>query len=228
MNRLRELIWLSVISGTLAGSTLFALRQWTVIPLITRAEQYETAARASHPDVPPEEEGWQPSGAHKTLFTAGATVLSSIGFAAVLFAVVALSGEQLSPAGGCWWGLGGFVCFVLAPSLGLPPVPPGVAVANLNPRQIWWVATVAATAAGLWLLVRGGRKWRRRLTGALCLLAPHVIGAPRATGETLVPEPLIRQFIIASISTNAVFWILLGSMGGALHQRIASTRDGKV
>lgn len=219
MNRFRELIWLSVISGTLAGLVLFALRQWTVIPLITRAEHYETEARASHPDIPPEDEGWQPSGAKKTLFTAAATVLSSMGFAAVLFAVVALTDERLTAARGLLWGLGGFLCFVLAPSLGLPPVPPGVAVADLQLRQVWWLSTVVVTAIGLWLLMNRRSKWPVRLAGAICLLLPHLIGAPRANGISVVPFPIVRQFILASIWTNAVFWIVLGLIGGAIWER---------
>jgi len=46
----------------------------------------------------------------------------------------------------------GFVAFSLAPAAGLPLGLPGMAAAALEARQIWWVCTVAATAAGLALL----------------------------------------------------------------------------
>jgi len=46
-----------------------------------------------------------------------------------------------------------------------------------------------------------------------------LIGAPIATGHNAVPAQLIRQFTIASLATNAMFWILLGTIGGFIYSR---------
>ena len=138
-------------AGALAGLVLFSVQHFTLIPLIQAAETYE----AAHSDVSHENKGWQPAeGWERTSFTALTTVLTGIGFAAMLFGVMAVSQETINTRHGAAWGLAAFACFSLAPALGLPPQPPGVAVADLQQRQIWWASTVIATAIGLWFLSR--------------------------------------------------------------------------
>lgn len=218
-------MWVALVSGALAGLALFVVQQWTVRPLIEAAEAYETAAHQSHLESLHQDEGWQPaSRLERNLFTALATILSGIGFAAILFGTVALAGKPLTVGRGALWGLAGLACFVLAPALGLPPVPPGVAVANLKARQFWWIATVVATATGLWLLAGQRRNWLLRIGGVICALLPHVIGAPVATGQNFVPAPLLRQFTIASLANQAMFWLLLGTTGGFLSSRSSEAR----
>ena len=212
MNQFRRLMFVVLLSGALAGLVLFVVQNVTVIPLIEKAEAYETAA---HPHA---EEGWQPAqGWERTSLTALGTILSGIGFAAMLFGSMALSGAPVSTRRSALWGLGAFACFGLAPALGLPPQPPGVAVASLYERQLWWVGTAIATAFGLWLLFGRGRTWLLRIGGLVCLVLPHVIGAPVATGENAVPAQLIRQFTIASLASTGVFWLLLGTIGGWMY-----------
>lgn len=224
MSQFRQLMWSALLSGALAGILLFAVRQWTVQPLIEAAEVYERQARQSQPDMVHEDEGWQPaSGLERNLLTAVTTILGGIGFAAVLFGAVALYGKTLTVGRGALWGLAGFACFVLAPALGLPPAPPGVAVAGLEARQFWWTATVVATATGLWLLIGRGRKWLLRIGGMVCLLLPHVVGAPVAPGRIFIPARLVHQFLIASVATNGLFWLLLGTISGFLYSRTAKT-----
>jgi cobalt transporter subunit CbtA len=146
-------------------------------------------------------------------------VLSAIGFAALLFGTLALKPVCLTWRKGALWGLAAFTCIDFAPALGLPPQPPGVAVADLYARQLWWVATVAATAIGFWLLFDNGKPWRIRLIGLAGLILPHAVGAPVATGETPVPAQLVHQFASISILTTGMFWIALGSIGGFLYRR---------
>ena len=133
-------------SGALAGLALFSVQHFTVIALIQAAETYETAhSGAAHEDV-----GWQPTGGWERIsFRALTTMLTGIGFAAMLFGVMALAGETINTRHGAVWGLAAFGCFSLAPALGLPPQPPGVAVADLHQRQLWWAGTVIATAIGV-------------------------------------------------------------------------------
>jgi cobalt transporter subunit CbtA len=208
-------------SGAIAGLALFAVQHFTVRPLIERAEEYEAAehtAGAEHSDGE-----WRPSTSReRTLLTAAATVLSSIGFAALLFGSLALAGRAVDARSGALWGLGGLACFHLAPALGLPPQPPGVPVADTALRQLWWAGTAVATAWALWLILgrRPGRSWLPRIAaGALLLLLPHWIGAPAAPGRSPLPAELMRRFTAVSLATNGMFWILLGSIGGFVHRR---------
>jgi len=95
-------------SGALAGFVLFSVQHFTVIPLIQAAETYE----AAHSDAPHGDEGWQPAERwERTFFTALTTVLTGIGFAAMLFVVMALAGETINTRLGCGVGTSGFCLF---------------------------------------------------------------------------------------------------------------------
>ena len=60
---------------------------------------------------------------------------------------------------------------------------------------------------------------RASITGLLGLILAHVIGAPVATGESLVPTQLVHRFALVSILTTGISWIALGSIGGLLYRR---------
>ena len=155
MNQFRRLMLVALSSGALAGLLLFAVQHFTVVPLIESAEAYENAAHQTAGEAQ-DHEGWQPAdGWQRTSFTALATVLSGIGFGALLFGSLALAGRTVDARRGALWGLAAFACFGLAPALGLPPQPPGVAVADLYARQLWWAGTalaLSAPARGQWHL----------------------------------------------------------------------------
>ncbi|HUQ92604.1 MAG TPA: CbtA family protein [Bryobacteraceae bacterium] len=209
MSQFQKLTLVAIVSGTLAGLVWFALQYFTVLPLIAKAEAYEAAA---HPHPDPEwspKDGWQ-----RNAYTALATVLTSIGFGAILFGAAGIAGRPMNARRGALWGLAAFTSFALAPALGLPPEPPGVAVADLSSRQLWWTCTVIATLGGLALIASGPRSWLLRIGGIACLSLPHLIGAPTATGVNAVPIQLVRQFTIASLASTSVFWLVLGAIGG--------------
>lgn len=207
----RRLMLVALAAGTLAGVVWFAIQSAAVVPLIEQAETNETP---DHPDT-----SWRPrDGSERTLYTLAATVFSGIGFSAILFGWVAFTGLEIDMRRGALLGLAGFACFHLAPALGLPPEPPGVPVADVTHRQLWWAVAAASTALGLWLLSR------RNIIGALALALPHAIGAPKAIGEGVVPAELIRNFAIASLGAALVFWIVLGAAGGYLFNRYVNSR----
>ncbi|RUV97233.1 cobalt transporter, partial [Mesorhizobium sp. M1A.F.Ca.IN.022.07.1.1] len=121
------------------------------------------------------------------------------------------------------WGLAGFAVFTLAPGLGLPPELPAMPAAELLPRQIWWISTVAATAVGLGLIA-----FRKSLPLAILavvlIVAPHVVGAPQPVSfETAIPEGLHHQFVVAVTLTDLVFWLVLGAAVGVVRGRITGT-----
>ena len=211
MSTLRKLVVLAVCSGALAGLVLFTIQHFTVVPLIEAAEHYEN-------DTDHHVAEWKPAdGAERTAWTALTTVLTGIGFAAVLFGFLSLTGRNVTMRQGVLWGLAAFACFHLAPSFGLPPLPPGVPVADIQNRQMWWTCAVVATVVGLWLLT--GATWMRRIAGTLAIAMPHFIGAPAGTGESPVPAELMRSFAVASLATLAIFWMTLGAIGGFLSSR---------
>jgi cobalt transporter subunit CbtA len=223
MSQFRRLLYVALVSGTLAGLAWFGFQYYTILPLIATAEVYESAAHESthHSSQPHDhDEGWRPAnGWQRNSYTALATVLTSIGYASMLFGLVSLSGRRLDARRGAMWGLAAFVCFGLAPALGLPPQPPGVAVADLADRQLWWAGTVLATATGLYLVVQLSRPWPLKLSGLVCLALPHLIGPPVAIGDTVIPAALTRQFVTSSLVATGLFWLTLGALGGLIYSR---------
>jgi cobalt transporter subunit CbtA len=109
----------------------------------------------------------------------------------------------------------------LLPSLGLPPELPGSVAAEIDSRQAWWLATAAASAVGIGLMVFG-RAWPWRIAGLILLVVPHAIGAPEPpTHEAAYPAGLASEFVIASLVLSFVLWSLSGLVAGWLHQRLA-------
>lgn len=245
MTLFRNVVLVAAIAGLFAGVVLGIMQAYATVPLILQAEVYENAAGGHHHEqaaapaeggdqaaAPAEEEdeGWAPAdGFERYSFSIGANILSGLGFGLILVAFSELAGGIANWRQGLFWGLAGFAVFTLAPGLGLPPELPAMPAADLVPRQVWWVATVVATAAGLALIA-----FRRSLPLALLavalIVAPHLVGAPQPDSfETPIPEGLHHQFVVAVTLTNLVFWVLLGAAVGVVRGRFtgqaASLRD---
>lgn len=214
-------------TGLLAALLLTLLQSFWVAPLILQAESYEKApaaemhehaegAMAGHVH---DAEAWEPEdGWQRVLSTTGGNLVVAVGFALMLAALYTLR-SPASTRQGALWGLAGFAVFVLAPTLGLPPELPGTAAADLSQRQIWWASTAASTAAGLALIVFA-HNWILKVLGAVLLLVPHVVGAPQPqVHSALAPEALETQFKIASLLTNAAFWVAMGLISAWLFRR---------
>jgi cobalt transporter subunit CbtA len=193
----------------------FALQWLTIIPLIEKAEAFESSPHTAHQH---KREEWHPAeGAQRNSLTASATVLTGIAFSLILFGAISLLGRDIDAVRGAAWGLAGFICFNAAPAIGLPPQPPGVVLADISDRQVWWAATVIATAMGLWL-VAGQRSpsWWVRVSGVVLAIVPHIVGAPAANGESVVPAELVHRFTAVCLFAAGLFWITLGVSGGFL------------
>ncbi|HVM81303.1 MAG TPA: CbtA family protein [Stellaceae bacterium] len=237
MAALRRTLLAGLLAGILAGGIVTALQAVRVAPLILAAEVYESAAEhaappghdhaaaAGHDHSAAAE--WEPEeGLERTGFTLLANVVVACGFALLLAAAFAwreaAGGGDTGASRGFLWGLAGFAVFSLAPSLGLPPTPPGSLTADLASRQGWWLLTVAATGAGLGLAVFM-RSWLWRISGLALLALPHLLGAPKPPpGASAVPAEVATQFALASLATAALFWILLGTVGGWLYRRLGA------
>ena len=214
-------------TGLLAALLLTLLQSLWVAPLILQAETWEkpaavqahehaegTAAGHVH-----DAEAWEPeNGWQRVLSTTGGNLVVAVGFALMLAALYTLRAPA-SAREGVLWGLAGYAVFVVAPTLGLPPELPGTVAADLTQRQIWWVSTAASTAVGLALMVFA-RHWLLKALGAVILMVPHLVGAPQpAVHSALAPEALQTQFKLASLLTNAAFWVALGWLSAWLFRR---------
>ncbi len=217
-------------AGLLVGLAIAFLQQFTTSPLILRAEEFEAVSVASAPAADAhahdgggehlhgaaahdhgEGEGWKPrDGFQRIAVTGLATVAASIGYALLLIAAMLLNGSEVAAPQALAFAACGFVATGLAPSMGLAPELPGSAAAPLAARQIWWIFTVAATAASLWLLLSSKRAWAIP-AGLIALALPHIIGAPQpAAFESRAPAELAAQFAAASLGLQALLWASIG------------------
>jgi cobalt transporter subunit CbtA len=184
---------------------------------LAAADAHQATATAAAAE---EDEGWQPAdGLPRFAFNALANIVTAIGFALVLVALSECAGGIAGWRHGMIWGLAGFAAFTLAPGLGLPPELPAMPAADLTMRQVWWVATVAATASGL-ALIAFGRSAVFAAAGVAVIVAPHLFGAPQPVShDSPIPEDLHHQFVVAVTVSNLVFWVLLGAAAGAVRAR---------
>ena len=105
-----------------------------------------------------------------------------------------------------------------------PPELPAMPAADLLPRQIWWVATVVATAIGL-ALIAFRRSLPLTILAVALIVAPHIVGAPQpASYDTPIPEGLHHQFVVAVTITNLVFWLVLGAVVGGVRRSIEAVK----
>ncbi|MER8462435.1 CbtA family protein [Mesorhizobium sp. M1396] len=244
MNLFRNVVFIAAIAGLVAGVVLACMQAYATVPLILKAEVYEQAGGGHSHDhaaapaatdttamstaapapveaiAPAGDEGWAPAdGFERFAFSVLANIVTGIGFALILVAVSEFAGGIGGWRQGVFWGLAGFAVFTLAPGLGLPPELPAMPAADLTQRQIWWTATVVATAIGLGLIA-----FRKSLPLAILavalIVAPHIVGAPQPDSfETLIPEGLHHQFVVAVTLTNLVFWLVLGAVVGVVRGR---------
>ncbi len=213
---LKRILLAALIAGLVGGVAVSIVQEFTTTPLILHAETYEKVSAGG------EAAAWAPAdGIERTLHTSFGNIVAGIGFALMLVAGFALHGGEIDGRRGVLWGLAGFAVFSFAPALGLPPEAPGAMAADLVARQGWWLATAAATALGLGLMIFA-RKPVWIVLGVMVLAAPHVIGAPQPDklGGAVPPE-LAAHFVAASLVTAAVFWALLGWLSGTLYRRFS-------
>lgn len=248
MHLFRNIVFTAALVGLIAGLALTAIQQFGTQPLIVKAEVIEqanaekaaqphdhaAAGQHDHAALTAQEEAaaakathehggdeWAPAdGAERFIWTAIANVVAGVGFALLLVAASELKGGLTSWREGLLWGLAGFAVFTLAPSIGLPPEAPGVEGAALLDRQIWWVGTAVATAAGLALIAFARSPWAALAAVAL-IAAPHIVGAPKPPAPPAIPHDLEHGFVVAVIVTGFLFWAILGALAGVVRPRFA-------
>ena len=226
----------ALIAGMLAGLVLAGIQYAKLSPTIAAAEVYERAAEkiASGAEVKCEENmkgmkmcpddstaEWEPAeGLQRSLLTTAASMLAGAGFALMLTGLSLLTAIPINKQNGIIWGVCGFLAVAVAPAAGLAPELPGMPVAELLPRQIWWVSTIACTALAIYLFTQRPELWAKILA-VVVLALPHIMGAPQAPeAASTVPPGLAAQFTGLSIAAAAVFWAALGIFLGQFLNRI--------
>lgn len=234
-----RVLTVSLLAGLLAGLLVSALQHFTTTPLILKAETYEEALRQgaapkhaafsdgariilahNNPAAGAEHTGeheWKPQdGFQRTAFTSLVTVGTAIGFAALLLAGMIAANERIDERRALIWAACGFLAFGLVPATGLAPELPGSAAADLQLRQLWWIATALVTAGGLFVFLRMEAPWLRVLAIA-AILVPHLIGAPHpAAPESKVPAEIAAHFAALSLAIQAALWLATGFAVGVL------------
>ncbi|AWK84858.1 CbtA family protein [Azospirillum thermophilum] len=253
MTLFRRLFVAALVAGVLSGTAASVVQRVTTVPLILEAERYEVvttsppvaptqltpaapahaghdgAGHAAHPapvrelgEAVPEtaEEAFQ-----RLWLTVATNLLVGIGYALLVAGAMLLVRAPVDARRGLVWGLGGFIAFALAPATGLPPELPGMGGAELEARQIWWLAAAFCATAGLFAVAFA----RNRLVvaaGVVVAALPHLVGAPHPESAAgAVPPEMAARFAVLSLGTAALFWALLGSACGAMMQRVLGRPD---
>jgi cobalt transporter subunit CbtA len=237
MASFRAIVFSAALAGSIVGGVATAAQHLGTVPLILQAGVFERQAEqpahsydAAKPQEPAAHDhgvaAWEPAdGLERNAYTALFNIVEWIGFGLLLNGAFVLLGHPVTWRDGFLWGLGGFAAFVMAPGLGLPPELPGVPAAPLFDRQLWWVATVTATAGGL-AIVAFRRSPLAAAIGIALIMAPHLVGAPHlAHVETNVPDKLARQFVAVVTMTALPCWALLGALTAQFYRRFSATAE---
>ncbi|PSL17816.1 CbtA family protein [Shimia abyssi] len=214
----KNLLSSAVFAGLIAGLIAALLQLVFVIPLLLEGELYESGERVHFlvDGMTQSDKGSPGLGTEwaRHLMTIGFNVVTYTGYALLLIAAMGFArernGTQITPQNGLIWGLAGFIAVLLAPAVGLPPELPGTPAAELAPRQVWWIATILFTAAGL-ALIAFGRSLVMHALGLVLILAPQFYGAPHLdTYFGIAPPELSAEFATISLGFAAIGWSVLG------------------
>ncbi|MGJ8544003.1 MAG: CbtA family protein [Sulfitobacter sp.] len=213
----------ALFAGAVAGLIAGLLQLAFVQPVLLHAELYEggtlshfgAAPNSAHPELP----GLDPLRDGLSLLF---SMLIYTGYALILVALFSVAEEyrpRIDARQGMIWGLAGFIAFHLAPGFSLPPEVPGVAAADVGARQIWWFATVGASALALGL-IGFAKSWMAWGVAIILLAAPHIIGAPEP--DVLagpVPPEIAALFAARALGVGLAAWACLGLLAGFFWQR---------
>ncbi|MCB1342435.1 MAG: CbtA family protein [Pseudooceanicola sp.] len=218
-----RLLTSALFAGFCAGLLAALLQLVFVQPVLLHAELYESG-QLVHFGADPVSANPDLGGIDlmrdglSVLFTA----LVYTGYALVMVAAMSLAeaaGATVTARSGLIWGVAGFVAVHLAPAVSLPPEVPGVAAADVVARQVWWLATVVASAMALGLIAFG-KGWVAWGGAVVLLAAPHLFGAPHPDSFTgTVPPEVAALFAARALGVGLAAWVLLGAFCGWFWQR---------
>lgn len=216
----------AICAGIAAGLLASALQFKFVIPVLLEGELYETGARVHFgTDGSPQSDRGTPPLAGDWLrhsMTVAFNIVTYTGYGLLLAAMISfasLKGITTTAKQGLIWGLCGYIAVQLAPAISLPPELPGTIAAEVGQRQLWWISTILASAAGLGLIAFGHSYLP--LAGVVLMAIPHLLGAPHLdTFFGVAPPELAAEFATLSLGAAAAGWVLLGCAVAAILQHL--------
>jgi cobalt transporter subunit CbtA len=216
----------AICAGIAAGLLASALQLTFVIPVLLEGELYETGARVHFgTDGSPQSDRGTPPLAGDWLrhsMTVAFNIVTYTGYGLLLAAMISfasLKGITTTAKQGLIWGLCGYIAVQLAPAISLPPELPGTIAAEVGQRQLWWISTILASAAGLGLIAFGHSYLP--LAGVVLMAIPHLLGAPHLdTFFGVAPPELAAEFATLSLGAAAAGWVLLGYAVAAILQHL--------
>ena len=220
-------LFVSAIGAGIAAGLLASALQFTfVIPVLLEGELYETGARVHFgTDGSPQSDRGTPPLAGDWLrhsMTVAFNIVTYTGYGLLLAAMISfasLKGITTTAKQGLIWGLCGYIAVQLAPAISLPPELPGTIAAEVGQRQLWWISTILASAAGLGLIAFGHSYLP--LAGVVLMAIPHLLGAPHLdTFFGVAPPELAAEFATLSLGAAAAGWVLLGGAVAAILQHL--------
>ncbi len=226
----------TIFVGLFSGLLMTAVQQWRVVPLIIAAEAFEGGQPATHEHsaavtsvfslvtrayAHSASEELGPFGLSRLGGTVLANLVTYSGFALLLMGVSTVLAQRITLASFVGWGACGWLAVHFLPAVGLPPELPGFPAAELQARQIWWVATVIMSGAGLGLLaLKDGVAFK--LGGFALIALPHVFGAPQPTDiATAVPALYAAEYSVAALTASLIAWLVLAFGLGLANERLA-------
>ncbi|MDY8110293.1 CbtA family protein [Fulvimarina sp. 2208YS6-2-32] len=225
----KQIIAGAILAGAGAGLCASLLQIVFVQPVLLHAELYESGQLVhfgSASDVSADQAvaGFD---LQRDSLTTAFNLLVYTGYALILTALMALAqlrGATISARNGLVWGACGFFVVQFAPGFSLAPEVPGVAVVDVQTRQLWWTMTVAAAGIAVWLAAfgRSPAAWGAAI---VLLLLPHIVGAPEPeffAGPA--PTELGALFVSRAYGVSLAAWTALGILS-AFFLRLDPARE---
>ena len=224
-----RMIQTGLLAGFITAVIYSLIQSVTVTPIIYEAERYEVASSIDHNStkLATKDKGdYLREEIKRYSLTLLTNIVVSIGFAFLIVAGFILSKRKINPKEGIYWGIFGYFVFILFPALGLPPEVPGSISTPVEGRQIWWVCTVVATSVGMGF----GFFIKNTYVRLICIfviILPHLIGAPNISDlkPGLVPLEIATHYVVWTLFTSLVFWIILGASSGMIYKRLSNSSD---
>ncbi|EAU42973.1 hypothetical protein FP2506_09026 [Fulvimarina pelagi HTCC2506] len=222
----------AVLAGAGAGFVASVLQIGFVQPVLLHAELYETGelVHFGSSSSVPAEQAVALFDLSRDALSFAFNLLVYTGYGLILAAAMALAelrGATITARQGLVWGTCGFLAVQFAPGFSLAPEVPGVAVIDVQTRQLWWTLTVASAGIGIWLIAFA-RSWAGWGVAIILLLAPHIVGAPEPeyfAGPA--PTELGALFVARAYGVSLVAWSTLGLLAAYFlaEQRIEVRRE---
>jgi cobalt transporter subunit CbtA len=218
----------AILAGFAAGLVMTAIQFGRLTPLILQAETFEHVAHGhsgeahSHGD-----EAWTPAdGFERMAYTAGASILTAIGFAMALAGLAMVSGRQITKTNGWIWGVCGFLVVCLAPASILPPLLPGMADQAFSTRMFGWAGCIILTGMGVWILTSSNRLGHQMgAWGAIGLAQVTGWSQLKISNDVNLPASLSAHFVTSSLAANFAMWLIIGWLLGHLFDRWKLNHD---